>query len=214
MNKLAYITTIEELKTMLSSKILPFFEQEKLAVDHEYSETIHLVELPRPTYLDIMTNAPRKIKYLNSPELNMHRDLIGNKSFSKALKMAEYFIDECIEIKVLDIKYRRLSKALKQGLVAKKVYESIESKQLLRITHNGKTFPVASFVTRIYLPESVCNDLERNVGKYPDNTTLHMTVKGPASIYGGYDEGVFKKFYCLTYCLEIYAEDYTIDVVK
>ena len=207
---------------MLSSKILPFFEQEKLAVDvkegeenHEYSDTIHLVELPRPTYFDIMTNAPRKIKYLNSPELNIHKDFIDNKSFSKAMKKAEYFIDECIEIKVRNLEYHRINKALTQGLVAKKVYESIGSTQLLRITHNGKTFPVASFVTRIYLPESVCNDLERKyVGKYPDNTKLHMTVKGPASICGGYAEGVFMKFYCLSYLLEIYAEDYTIDVVK
>ena len=130
------------------------------------------------------------------------------------MKKAEYFIDECIEIEVRALKYHRFNKALKQGLVAKKVYESIEFIQLLRITHNGKTFPVASFDTLIYLPESVCNDLKRKyVGKYPDNTTLHMTVKGPASIYGGYEEGVFMK-YCLSYYLEIYAEDYTIDVVK
>lgn len=204
---------------MLGARILPFFQQDKLAVDSDedtaaHSETIHLVELPRPSPYDVFSRTPQGVKYLNSPQLNIHKDYLDNQSFSKALKQAEFYINESIEIPVRNLKYHRLHKALNQGLLSKKVYAAIGLKQPIQITHAGNTFPVATLDTRVYLPESVCCDLERKyVGKYPDDATLKLSVAGPAAIFGGYSEGYFMKFYCLDYYLEIYAERYTIDVV-
>ena len=219
---MAYSTTsFAEIKSNLGAKILPFFQAGQLALKdeadaqlHPQSSAIHLEELPRPTFFETMTQPPRQIKYLNSPRLNFRKDLIGNTAFPKALKQAEYYINDCIEIPVANLKYHRIHKVLTQGFLSKKVYAAIGSTQPICITFGGKTLPVATMDTRVYLPESVCRELERKyVGKYPEDTILRLTVTGPASLGGGYDQGVFMNFYCLDYFLEIYADSYHIAVV-
>jgi len=216
--------TIDNIKLMLGSKILPFFQQEKIDVDIEPNEKIqtsleatgrvHLVELPRPSSFDYMCGYREEIKYFNSPELNINKELLMNKKWSKALKSAEYFINDVIELTVADLKYYVLHGYLKKGFIPLKRYRYLGIEQPIKISHNGENIPVASLNVRIAFPEDICEKLKSEyVGKYADNTKLRLTVKGLASLFGGHDVGAFKRFHVLNYYLAIYPESYELKVI-
>ena len=137
----------------------------------------------------------------------------SGKSHKQMLSHAQYYIDEVIDIPLINLDYAFIYLPVKESLFSRKKYRALFYDTPIRANVNNQVKSIAKLRIGIILDEDTLRSLRANYGKKEQESYLQLHIKGPASITGGKATSIGGRNW-LEYYLDIFTSDCRIIGIK